>query len=520
VKLSERDVTLALGKVRASPNANEIASAIGKEAAQLGLKTIIFVQQANYAPNTAKKLYGKLHRTDRLTPAEEELWTCIQAEVGGPAQSLIDPTAGALPHNGDMIALERKLAESLFRRSDGANIIIATPTLAQGMNLPAQVAIIAGDKRHVDGGRADLEQHEILNAAGRAGRAGHLANGIVLLIPEPVVGFDIDEQPDREAFEKLRSILPFSDQCVEIKDPLAALLDKIQTGKQDQPKVRYILNRLQAGEEGSAAQEAALTMIRRSFAAFQARSEKERSLFNQKVDALREALARASEIVDGHLNQVAAFSGIPVEPMAAILTELETNLENLPLTVEDWIAWIIDFLSRNPTHLETLFEDDVETIKYIVRGKKKGPPLDNHDFALLRKGLCAWINGQPFNVIEIELGVLPTKVSCCPRARDLILRIANRRLYMIAAAISDITQRRLVEASVLHPNHAALETLAISIRKGYYCPEQVAFAYLSPKICSRVLVHQAYKEKFDKGIGTLHRDYQTALSYVRSRLRL
>lgn len=70
-------------------------------------------------------------------------------------------------------------------------MIVATPTLAQGLNLPAHLAILAGDKRAGEnpGDREDLEAHELLNAAARAGRAGHLANGIVILIPEPLIKF-------------------------------------------------------------------------------------------------------------------------------------------------------------------------------------------------------------------------------------------------------------------------------------------------------------------------------------------
>ena len=123
---------------------------------------------------------------------------------------------------------------------------MATPTLAQGINLPAQLAILAGNKRVDERGREDLEAHEILNAAGRAGRAGYLANGVVLLISEPVLRFDA-RGPTEEGFVKLRSILPDNDQCVSIDDPLQLLLDQIETGSRDN-RVRYFVNRRRAGE--------------------------------------------------------------------------------------------------------------------------------------------------------------------------------------------------------------------------------------------------------------------------------
>jgi hypothetical protein len=171
-----------------------------------------------------------LPATGALTEVEGDLWQDIIAEMGGAKHSLINPTEPALPHDGDMIGIERRLAESIFRRRDGASVIVATPTLAQGMNLPPEVAILAGMMRHDDDGREPLKSHEILNAAGRAGRAGHLANGTVLLIPEPPVAFAANGTPTDKAFNMLQMVLPVNDQCVLLDDPLTALLDRIQLG--------------------------------------------------------------------------------------------------------------------------------------------------------------------------------------------------------------------------------------------------------------------------------------------------
>jgi ATP-dependent RNA helicase HelY len=295
VRLADQPVHLNLGKGGPTPNANEVAARLAVRAVANKLKTIVFVQQADHAPATAKKLVDQTEGAERLTPAEESLWSDIQAELGEGASSLVDITAGALPHNGDMIPLERRLAESLFRRADGVSLIVATPTLAQGMNLPAQIAILAGNMRHDETGRAELQQHELLNAAGRAGRAGHLANGTVLLIPEPVVGFGPNERPSAAAIAKLQSILPDSDHCVRIDDPLTELFDRIQAGERDAPKVRYLLSRLRAGEEDAATEEIAVRMVARSFAAYQARANADEAAFAKKVAAVKVALAEDGE---------------------------------------------------------------------------------------------------------------------------------------------------------------------------------------------------------------------------------
>jgi ATP-dependent RNA helicase HelY len=189
LQLLDSPTELGGSGARVTPNANAVAADLAARAAEAGLKTIVFVQQAGHAPSTAKKIADQLPLAEPLTPAEGAMWNDVQAELGGGEFSLVPIGARALAHNGDMLPRERRLVESIYRRGSGAEVIVATPTLAQGMNLPAQLAILAGDKRHEDEGRASLEIHEILNAAGRAGRAGHLANGVVLMIPEPVMSF-------------------------------------------------------------------------------------------------------------------------------------------------------------------------------------------------------------------------------------------------------------------------------------------------------------------------------------------
>src|SRR3546814_13403972 len=80
---------------------------------------------------------------------------------------------GAASHHALLLREERDLHESLFKRADGIDVLFATSTLAQGMNLPSEVVIISGDSRFDSGidKMQKLEAHELLNAAGRAGRA-------------------------------------------------------------------------------------------------------------------------------------------------------------------------------------------------------------------------------------------------------------------------------------------------------------------------------------------------------------
>jgi hypothetical protein len=474
----------------------------------------VFVQQAGHAPSTAKRLLRQLPPPSDLTENESSLWIDAVAELGDESCSLFDPTAPAIPHNGDMIPLERRLAESVFKKVGGVNVIVATPTLAQGMNLPAQVAILAGTMRHSDEGRRPLEGHEILNAAGRAGRAGHLANGTVLLIPEPVVQFDANSVPENEAFNMLKAVLPQNDQCVTINDPLTPLLDSIQTGALSGADVHYFLSRLRAGEAEATAVDSAVEMISRSFSGYQARQAKENASFDQKLVALKTALVTAAEEASAPLMQIAAFTGLAVEPLASIAAKVEADIDALPSTVCGWMEWLLDFMTADRVSYTLLFGSAIETVKAVTRGKKTGGDSTAAEMAVLKTALAAWLKGEPFCQIEASLGVPGEKIGVCMRTRDLISKFANRQLYMVAAAASEVIRQTLVAKERVAANPAVLEILAYAIRRGLDSPEKVAFAYRTPKARSRVLLHRAFAEKIGNLPPILGYDFEQIMKHL------
>jgi hypothetical protein len=515
IKLTDKQVPLSLNKQRRpTPNANNVAARLAVEASTSQLKTIVFVQNAGHAPSTARKATASLNETAALTPLEETLWSAVVAELGGEAYALFDPKSGALPHNGDMISQERRLVESLFRRDGGANVIVATPTLAQGMNLPAQLAILAGDKRHEEDGRAELEPHEILNAAGRAGRAGHLANGMVLLIPEPVIGIAPNGRPAHAAFAKLRSILPASDQCVAMEDPISTILDRIQVGDVEVPKVRYFLSKIRAGEAPEEAAELAIQTVQKSFAAFKARQRGAEAAFNQKVDSLKAILAADAQ--PDSLAVVAASTGFSDAPLKAMQDRIGDDLDAAPVSIVGWADWLVDFFRDDRSSYETLLGADADTLLFVVRGKKSGPPISDQEFARLKRGFRAWLIGRPFCEIEAELGAAANKVKHCPRARDFALKLANRNFYLIASAMTVLVQELFRARDLALPHPAALEALAIAFRRGLDTPEKAAFAHLTPNIRTRVLVHKAYQDEFG-GVGIpTGMDFLSMLDHMRT----
>lgn len=84
-------------------------------------------------------------------------------------------------HNADLESAEREKVESKFRNDPKFKVIVATSTLAAGLNMPARRVIILGVNR----GMEEVESHDIIQMCGRSGRYGIDPMGdAYVLIPE------------------------------------------------------------------------------------------------------------------------------------------------------------------------------------------------------------------------------------------------------------------------------------------------------------------------------------------------
>lgn len=150
----------------------------------------------------------------------------LEKELGNLKYSFFDTSKQVVAHHGLLLPIERQLNETLFKAKDGIHAIVATATLAQGINLPAEVVIIAGDYRFDEDtyNSEELLVHEILNAAGRAGMA---AQGIVILVPSKMITFE-NRSTSPIAWQGLQQrVFSKSDQCLTIVDPLTQFLDEV-----------------------------------------------------------------------------------------------------------------------------------------------------------------------------------------------------------------------------------------------------------------------------------------------------
>ena len=95
--------------------------------------------------------------------------------------TLIGAGVNANFHNADLSSDQRKDVTANLRAQVAARVLVATSTLAYGLNLPARRVIIAGVQR----GMEDIPAMDLLQVSGRAGRVGLDPKGdVYIFYPE------------------------------------------------------------------------------------------------------------------------------------------------------------------------------------------------------------------------------------------------------------------------------------------------------------------------------------------------
>jgi len=160
-----------------------------------GGQCLVFVNARRSAESLAAK-YSKLMKDFSGSAPEEADLASIEgdAENTSMARSLrACIKKGMAFHHAGLTNEQRKFVESNFKKGK-IKVIIATPTLAAGINLPARRVIIRDVQRYEDGGYVPIPVMEIKQMCGRAGRPRYDKEGeaIVVAKNEEDAGFIFD----------------------------------------------------------------------------------------------------------------------------------------------------------------------------------------------------------------------------------------------------------------------------------------------------------------------------------------
>ncbi|EHA4061502.1 DEAD/DEAH box helicase [Escherichia coli] len=520
----QRPPLLKNAKGKLTSNRNEVAAWIAADYAAIGKRVIVFCNDSKACGSVADQINALIApATIVLDETQEEMRKSVIRDVGA-AEATFDPIGcRAAVHHGDLLPLERRLTESVFRvRRDmesadlGLDVVAATSTIAQGLNLPCDVVILAGtDRSTIDdpGGnpRTDLRPHEILNALGRAGRAAYAATGLAIVVPATPICVEIDNlslPPDGI----LKTIFSEQDACENVYDPIELLLDRIETSANSDPKVQSIIRRLSVvSTEGESGFD---DIVCRSLGFFR-RRETNALGADKWLEHRRIALKTAEEQLEDPIvldwqREIAIRNGVPPKLIERLVEAFDTAPVEKTAT-EHWISWLLDIVADHPLDL-TIFvrQAALESVfgrSYTNTTKPKA--TSKRILGALKTLVSMWCSGR--TLIEIEDWLLAfirehegevkqqaNQSTKAQRARRFAIRIAPD-IGFLCGVLGQIAAYKAAEQGV--PMSPVIEMLPQMVRAGDYDRHHMALRQMT-KIASRVgtfETHISLRDSFKAG---------------------
>ncbi len=457
-----------------TPNKNEVAAYLAAQCVRIGMKVLLFTQDTRFAMSIADNINSLLNEKlnqDTLSEHCKKLVSLVLDEAGSKDATLL-PRGRAACHHGLMLPAEREVTEDLFRKPLGVDAIAATPTLAQGMNFPADIVFVVGDERFDSSSQEStpLEAHEILNAAGRAGRAGHVAQGVVVILPHLLVTYDTANNTVDQAWLRLQqAVFSLGDQCLPLRDPIGYILDLLHDAKNaSDPDVTYFLRRLPPSSPGEP--DAPRKFLQSTLAAFHAKLRGESAQFDSLVAETlqRKAELSATPTAETWRDRIAYRTGVSRELIESLHEALILAVNDLSRDTKAWIKWFFDWLGEDNHAIALL-------------GYRLPPDLrqsDQKEFfgGKLSEIIWAWMCGETLLQLEVRLGGKSDNPGRCMRARRFILRLVPELAFAIG--LVTLVRRRQIQEQQAGQMPISLATVGWCVREGVSRPELLALQVL------------------------------------------
>lgn len=509
LSLLDHEVLLTTNKHwHLTPNSGELASHIAASASKAGLRTLVFSQSIPNAWSISKKASAIIKAPPtELTKVEKDLYETAVDEMGDAGDVYLAVETGALQsaataHHGLLLPYERDLMERLYGRDDGLRVLAATPTLAQGMNLPADLVIIAEDSRFDrETNRRDLlDAAALLNAAGRAGRAGQSASGIVLIVPGKVVPLSDEEGTIGRQWTQLREVFSMSDQCLVLEDPFEAIMDRVHDKAEDAGDLeRYVVGRLietpSDGKEGGSPR----VDLSRSLTAFRKRKAADEHWVASRTEAALSVMSRADEndiVLDQRYRDLASMVGLPEDVLHALSGALAEAPDNMASTVAGICEWRFSWMEANPSHLFRIIKPS--TFEDLFGKAYRDLPSDDqkaqHVVPKLKAALQQWMDGAPLNDIQPTISPKGAAAQFSPDGRKFVIRMIPDLAHVIGlpSRIMQVFTQGGAEPNTVE-GAGSLLLAHICVRRGLRDAEMAAFS-MSGEALPRRATHRAFEE--------------------------
>lgn len=486
-------------------NRNFIAADLAIHFSSLGLKTLVFVDDPRITNSTARRIAEALSERNNAyhdyIVANQRLVDSISLELGDFNHSYFYDCKNVGVHHGLLLPAERSLIEGYFKFSEGSIVLVATATLAQGINLPAEIVIIAGDDRYDEDGenRQRVNPHELLNAAGRAGRAGLSSQGAVILIPGKIVTIQ-DSTISNRWWQLKNEVFSKGDQCLIIEDPLEYFLDTMQE-KRDELSVdqKNILYRFVPENLSDTVSK---DLLEKSFYAYKAAEAGTKAQFDEQVRNLLDRRNELDNLTDEYLWQKEIGIKTGVEPLViyelgnAIDVEGIDNL--LSKSVVELIDWFFMWLRSNPGFLLKIFtkQSTIEQIKKAV-GLRPDAEVSNiiDRINLLADILKHYVQGVPLNELDTKIPNInrPDSSGYLSKARNFINRLVPELSFgigLLSMILIEKSRQVGIEKNYLSWD---IRVLASCIREGFDSSSKL-FYKKNNHLLMRVETHIAFNQ--------------------------
>jgi replicative superfamily II helicase len=166
---------------RDKPSSQDVIVPLARQLVGQGEKLLVFRNMRGPAQGCAKYLAKELG----LGPAITVLDALPTQDLTAASQDLRECLAGGTAfHNTNLLRVEREAVEKGYRNRDvGIHALVATTTLAAGINTPASTVVLAENEFVGEDGR-QFTVAEYKNMAGRAGRLGFNETGKAIILAE------------------------------------------------------------------------------------------------------------------------------------------------------------------------------------------------------------------------------------------------------------------------------------------------------------------------------------------------
>jgi len=172
-------LNLPVTRARSPYGPSDLVKKLLKENHDSNLRKIIFVNTKPTCESQAKNIISS---NVKLTLPENIIGDLgrIHVERGDDSPFIASYNQKIAPHHGSLPKNEQSLIEK-WTRNGFIKTIIATTTLAQGVNLPFDISIVCFLRWQANLPATELSVAEVLNMLGRAGRAGMVSDGLALI---------------------------------------------------------------------------------------------------------------------------------------------------------------------------------------------------------------------------------------------------------------------------------------------------------------------------------------------------